>query len=129
MRNRDSSARTDIPERELSPDYYIERSPARLELSESTLKTWLHENIKNLERKHGWKTPFVALLPLLFTLMTVTFKNVFGLRAETCRFIWIIIICLVALWLLSSIFVCFKSKSINEMVSDLKRDMIRISPQ
>lgn len=121
--------RINISELDLTPEYYVERPTAKFEISESTLKTWLHNNVKNLESKHAWKIPLVTLLPLLLTLMTTSFKDIFGLNAETCKLIWIIIILIIFLGLLYSIWRWKKSKSIEDMINDLKKDMFKISLQ
>lgn len=128
MRDRNNT-RSNIPESDLVQEYYIERPTAKLELSEQTLKTWLQKNIKNLERKYTWKTPLITLLPLLLTLMTAAFKDFLGLKAETCKLIWIIIIFGIILWLGYSLLRYKRSKKIDDMVNDLKQDMIKISTQ
>ncbi len=112
--------------RPLTQDIYLEL-PTMIRCSEEKLKNWLQKYKKQLESKQSWKTPLATLIPLIFTLLTSTFKDVFGFKAGQVKIFCFAAICVVIIWLIKSGWTSYKSKSLDEMINELKGDLHRVS--
>lgn len=129
MSNREE-IRLEVPESDLTQEVYVERPTAKFQLSERVLKYWLEKNKKRLENKSAWRTPFGIFISLGFLRVTSTFNNVFGLNSEIWKVICFAVIVGVFIWLIYSIYLSIKAKSIDAMIDELKdEDLVRITLQ
>jgi len=129
MRNKEApdDAEINTQPRNLSR-IYIEL-PTTLQFSEEKLKNWLYRNIKKFESRHSWKIPLAILLPLIFTLVTSSFKGAFGIEADVWMVLCILIIIGVSIWLIILLIKLPKLKSPDDLVAELKKELVvKIQP-
>ncbi len=93
--------------------------------TEDKVNLCLLKYLKQMEKKRGWMAPAGVLITIIITLVTSDFKDV-GLEASVWSALFIIAGILSFIWLVFSIFDALKSKSIEDVVTELKKGSRKI---
>jgi len=101
---------------------YVE-IPTILQISEEKLKNWLQKHKKQLESKRAWHTPLALFTPLMIIILTSSFKNTLGFEPNHVRIFFIVFTLVTCGWLIMSICNSLKSKSMYEMIIELKKEL------
>ncbi|MFI2819284.1 hypothetical protein [Vreelandella piezotolerans] len=91
-----------------------------IEITSEKLELILREHLDCLAKENEWHAPLGILVTIILVILTTSFKQAFGLSADTWSAIFVICAALSAFWLLKAIRVRRKSLSVNELLNKVK---------
>lgn len=94
-----------------------------IEITHDKLENILLKHLHHLKYRREWVAPLSIFITLLITILTVTFNDFFGLKAEEWKSIFIICAFLTFIWLIYSIILLIKywnSTTIDSLINKIK---------
>lgn len=83
------------------------------------LKLILHQQSSTIENKNSWIAPTGILITIILTIITATFKD-YILPQNVWHAIFIISLFLVSFWMIKSLWITFRSPTIEDLVEKIK---------
>jgi hypothetical protein len=102
-------------------DIHENTSQEVIRITVDRLRLVLVEHKDGFERKKEWHTPLGMFVTLILVFITSSFKSALGFTADTWAAVFLILLAVSAAWLIRSAIVAYRSPSMDEIVSKMKK--------
>ncbi len=92
--------------------------------TEDKLTLRMNEHLNRLESKSTWAAPAGILTTLLIGSIPVEFKDAIGIPKDTWHAVALIAAFLTFLWLVSSLWKCYWSEPVGDIVQEIKKTAV-----
>lgn len=90
-----------------------------IQITEDKLKLILNEHIQFMEKKSSWIAPFSIIVTLMVVFSTTNFIDAM-LSADTWKAIFVITLILTIIWLIKSLYMIYKAKTLEDLINKIK---------
>ena len=91
-----------------------------VEITTDRLRIILTNYINEYGKAQNWMTALGLLITILATLLTASFKEVFGVKADAWQAVFIVFLIISGIWLVKSLLKLYSLKGLEDILNEIK---------